>query len=83
MFKKDCVTCEYRMRADQQDPCNNCMEHELDRSRITQYKNWQPSKLYTAYLAAEARANRAEVNLLLARDKVTGGCIGEMDANDF
>lgn len=56
-FKKNCRTCE------------NAIDTITCDCHRNNYRDWQPSELYTAYLAAEARANGAEVNLLLARDK--------------
>ena len=67
MIEKNCYSCKTVLDFMIPDkPCGNCFG----------WKKWQPSELYTAYLAAEARANKAEVSLLLAKDKVAGGCRG-------
>ena len=48
VVEKDCKACKYATRYDSAEPCSVCRN----------FDDWQPSDLYTAYLAAVERAER-------------------------
>ena len=54
MIEKGCTVCIYYDRKIAYEPCKGCVDTALSGGGY--YENWQPSEIYTAYLAEKERA---------------------------